>query len=164
MEHIEFILLWVSVLKGEGFQGRKECAKGSYCCNWTFLWVSAIFPLVKTVQNFIYFIHYHVFTSWSLRKSNRRVFVAACCHLPVTDFVSSLDLSSSEVFSTILFHLKLDSKAQFVHTLLTHVLIMALPWWLDAIHFSILFCLSDLTVPYKSRINTLQRTCVCALD
>ena len=79
------------------------------------------------------------------------------------------------------YQLKVDSKAQFVHILSTHVLIMALPWWLDVSHFSVcshsvnpclnnglavvtgchsfLFSfLSDLTVPYESRISTLQRT------
>jgi len=61
------------------------------------------------------------------------------------------------------YQLKVDSEAQFVHILSTHVLIIALPWWLDVIHFFILFCLSDLTVPYESRISTLQRiTCLCS--
>jgi hypothetical protein len=61
------------------------------------------------------------------------------------------------------YNIKVDSKAQFVHMPSTHVLIMALPWWLDVIHFFSLFCLSYLSVPYESRISTLHRTtCLCS--
>lgn len=119
MKHIEFIWLWVLFLEGEGFQGQKECAEGSYWCNWTFVWVSVIFPFTWTVHNYIYFIYCHLFTlldPW--RIVNRVALLAVYCHLPlpVTNFASSLELSSSEVYSTIL----LSSKSWFKSSVFSH--------------------------------------------
>jgi hypothetical protein len=161
MKHIEFILLWVSFILGEEFQGRKECAEGGYCCNWTFVCVSVIFPFTWTVQNYIYCIHYRVFTlldPWG--KDSRVAILAVCCLLLVTDFVSSFELPSSEVYSTIL----LSYRSWFKSSVCSH---SVNPWpyhrdWMSFISL-FFFCLSDLTVPYESRIITLQRTmCLCS--
>lgn len=160
-ERIEFILLWVSVLQGEGFQGRKECAKCSYCCNWTFLWVSAIFPLAKTVQNFIYFIRCHVFTSWSLRKSG-----LFGCLLPSScywfcEFFGFVFVRS--VFhNTVIIYNLIQKLSLF--TLLTHVLIMALPWWLDAIHFLFFFVYLTWQYHLNHELTHYREPCVCALE
>jgi hypothetical protein len=101
--------------------------------------------------------------SWSLSKVSRVAILAVCCHLPVTILWVLWSCFHQKCISWYYYHINFDSKAEFVHILSTHVLIMAVPWWLDVIHFFILFCPSNLTVPYESRISTLQRTaCLCS--